>query len=640
MTEEAKKNEKDALSKIQALPQAIQDFIWDAKQSEVNIEIVRKFNLTPEQEDLYFDITDKVIFKEMKLEDFPAEVEKQFGFDKEKLRELSLEILGNVFLPLDSFLGNVSNIIKKLGGDPNKFTVQHVELQKITAEELTQKIIVETQYLASMSTETQDIASLRRRLKNIIINRFNGVRDDEETLATLMRGNKVGGLGLSEELGKKIIQSIKAKIGAFQVAEKQDVASKPVETQNVASLPTVKGAPPDNLPTKVVKGKKNVAEGFSPPQETGREENKESTHGNLKVSATTASASNDIVYGAEEEREIAHHQRELEKKQIIDKAIKFNEEVEKSIQNILEKGKLSFSDENLKQRFLKVVSARLRDVRDKNETLELFIRDRNIGGLGLKEESGKKILNLIEMEFESLTRLRQKGELKKLEEWKKQQESEKKDKKEKEEKEEEKVLEKKWVKLTGKPVPKPVFKIVSEEKKDVAEDVAETFRFPQETGRAVSKERAYGNLKVSTTTSPPAPLKPSSPPAAQIASGEGKPKVESVKFTPKLVGPIDELRRITIVDFRRLAKNPKDAIEKIKDKVELLEDESYTKKIEGIKAWQESEPSKIYFEILNQSMRELTSIAEILTRRAEKKLPNLTKEEFNALMELNKELRV
>ncbi|MEA3272559.1 MAG: hypothetical protein U9P90_02725, partial [Patescibacteria group bacterium] len=80
MPEEVKKKqEKDDLDKFQALPQVVQDFISSPKSSKTNLDIFKKFKLSSEQESLYFDITDKVFYKELSLEDFPAEVEKAFG---------------------------------------------------------------------------------------------------------------------------------------------------------------------------------------------------------------------------------------------------------------------------------------------------------------------------------------------------------------------------------------------------------------------------------------------------------------------------------------------------------------------------------------------------------------------------------
>ncbi|MEA3272288.1 MAG: hypothetical protein U9P90_01305, partial [Patescibacteria group bacterium] len=556
--------------------------------------IFKKFKLSSEQESLYFDITDKVFYKELSLEDFPAEVEKAFGLEPEKSKALSLEILGNVFLPIDSYLGDVSAEIKKINGDPTKFVVEHIKLKQITPDDLLKKIAEDVGILLKNKSSI-------RRLKNIIVNRFHEARDDEETMATMMRGAKVGGLEFTDETARKVIQNIKAKIGEFQLAD----AETPL--RQVQGVSTQKPKPPDNLPIS------------SPQMRGGTPEGRRGADIKETTPLTSTEGSkvkSRPIFDVEDEREIAYHKKELERKKLIEGVVNFDEEVQKSIKNILEKGKFSFSDESLKQRFLNVVSARLRDVRDKSETLELFMRGRSIGGLGLKKQGANKILNLIEAEVNSLNQIKKKGELQKLEEWKKKKDSERKSKEEREKKEETRALGQRWTKLTGakpsstQPVVPPV--IQSPQAKNLA-------RAPQGDPRGSLRSREIPRAARDDTI---------------------KPKVEAIKFTPRLTGPIDELRKITLADFRRLAKSPKNIAEKIKDKIELLEDESYAKKTQGIKAWQESEPSKIYFEILNQSMSELMPVSDVLAQREQKKLPNLSQEEFKALIALNKYLRI
>lgn len=576
---------KDTLSKLQELPQAVQDFILSPERSKINAEIVKKFKLTPEQEDLFFEITDKVIFKEIQLENFFAEVEKKIGLEPKKSKELSLEILGNIFLPLDSFLGNVQSVIKKLGGDPNEFAVEHIALQKISIEDLAEEILKEANISAKDS-------GLKRRLKNIIASRFSEARDDEETIAAMTRGTKSGGLGMDEETAEKMMQIIRAKIGEFQLSENVNVPMvKPKPKLIANTLPK----PPDGLPIASIKK-------TTPLTSTERSKLLKSRP----------------IFDIEDEREIEYQKKQIEKKKIINEAINLDKEVEKSIQNMIKKGKLSFREESLKQRFFNIVSARFRDVRDKNETMDILVRDRSAGGLGLKDTDARKVLNFIEIEFSALNKLRKKTEFQKLEEWKRIKEEEKKQKTEREEKKEEGDLEKRWTKLTGKTE-------------------------PTKTPSVVPQPSLSPNQAIPTPPkSPSAPSKISSPPPQTPFKSptSSKPKMEDIKFAPRLTGPIDELRQMTLVDFRRLAPTPRQAIEKIKDKIELLEDESYTKKIEGIRAWKESEPSRVYFEILNKSLTEMMPVVDILKERADKNLKTFSQEEFSALIELSKELRV
>jgi len=74
----------------------------------------------------------------------------------------------------------------------------------------------------------------------------------------------------------------------------------------------------------------------------------------------------------------------------------------------------------------------------------------------------------------------------------------------------------------------------------------------------------------------------------------GKPKIEDIKYKQKLTGPVEEIGALKIKDFRHLSSDPKKAIEMIKDKIDLLEEDDFKKKLEGIKAFRESGLYKAY----------------------------------------------
>jgi hypothetical protein len=123
-------------------------------------------------------------------------------------------------------------------------------------------------------------------------------------------------------------------------------------------------------------------------------------------------------------------------------------------------------------------------------------------------------------------------------------------------------------------------------------------------------------------------------------SETGKPLVSDVKITPKrLMGPVEELRSITLKDFRRLSKDPKEATLKLKDKVDLLgEEQSFEVKTSGIKAWRESPVNKLYLEILRRSL-EGKPITDVIAELEAKGEDALTKPEFDAIMKFNREIR-
>ncbi|MBI5230245.1 MAG: hypothetical protein HY981_03045 [Candidatus Magasanikbacteria bacterium] len=123
----------------------------------------------------------------------------------------------------------------------------------------------------------------------------------------------------------------------------------------------------------------------------------------------------------------------------------------------------------------------------------------------------------------------------------------------------------------------------------------------------------------------------------QIANG--KADVKDIAYKPRLVGPLEEIRTLTLVDFRRLSRDPQVAVDKIHSKVELLGEESFEKKVKGVLAWRASEVNQLYNTLLNESLTNKKSIKEVLAARASRKEPTLTPEEFQAVMNLNRQLR-
>jgi hypothetical protein len=115
--------------------------------------------------------------------------------------------------------------------------------------------------------------------------------------------------------------------------------------------------------------------------------------------------------------------------------------------------------------------------------------------------------------------------------------------------------------------------------------------------------------------------------------------MQEIAFSKRLVGPVEELRTLGLLDFRRLSKDPRQAATKVKDKVGLLENEGYDKKIEGIKAWRSSPLSQLYIELTRTAVLKGIPIPELLAQRRAAKEETLTDEELKELIALNAELR-
>lgn len=149
-------------------------------------------------------------------------------------------------------------------------------------------------------------------------------------------------------------------------------------------------------------------------------------------------------------------------------------------------------------------------------------------------------------------------------------------------------------------------------------------------GQAMATKKQV--VDVVTKTPPEAP-KPTPSPAEKSVEVK-KPEVKHV-----LSGPVQELQDMSLKNFKRLASTAEDRADKILEKINLLEQDSYTKKAQGIEAWRRSETYKIYLALGAESMIENKKIEEIAKEKQAKGEDFLEADEFSAISDLNKKLR-
>lgn len=123
------------------------------------------------------------------------------------------------------------------------------------------------------------------------------------------------------------------------------------------------------------------------------------------------------------------------------------------------------------------------------------------------------------------------------------------------------------------------------------------------------------------------------------SSRSDKPAVDGVRLNTVLVGPVEELGTMTLINFRRLGETPHQAMAKIKEKISILEKDSYAQKLAGIAAWHKNEINRFYRLLGQESMRQGRSIDDIINERLSQNKPTLSTEEFNSVMEINHSLR-
>jgi len=117
-----------------------------------------------------------------------------------------------------------------------------------------------------------------------------------------------------------------------------------------------------------------------------------------------------------------------------------------------------------------------------------------------------------------------------------------------------------------------------------------------------------------------------------------KPTLDGVKLVKPIKSPIDELESMTLIEFRRLADDPIKAVKKIQDIIEIVGQEGINQLHEAINAWHRSEVSKFYRLLGQIAMSEGKNIETVISERLMSGKPTLSITEFEAIMELNKNL--
>src|SRR3989344_2872288 len=259
---------------------------------------------------------------------------------------------------------------------------------------------------------------------------------------------------------------------------------------------------------------------------------------------------------------------------------------------------------DIRRRLVIALVARLKDVRDSAETKDYITRPVPAGGVGLQAAQAERVLSLVNLRFSKITEEMDRVERERtLTALKREREGE------------ERRVE---IRQAGEGMARDEL---------FAAITAKSKKMPQAPTPSVSPPPL-------TSPTPPPPARLAAPPAPSL-----RPKVLDVPPAVKLVGPVEELRAMTLADFRKLARDPKEACLKIRDKINLLQEESFEKRNAAVTAWRGSEPMRIYAELTAAALQEGKAVPVQIQERTAAGKPSLTQEEFTAIMELNRILR-
>lgn len=156
------------------------------------------------------------------------------------------------------------------------------------------------------------------------------------------------------------------------------------------------------------------------------------------------------------------------------------------------------------------------------------------------------------------------------------------------------------------------------EKKKSSEDsrVIEKSSAPNRPVIAVAAARSSLNLKESQT----------------------KPVLQDIKAAPRVMGPVEELQFLDLVNFRRLGQNPAEISAKILSKIKLLEADGYDRMIAGVRAWRRSPVNVLYIKMVQEAISRGQTIKDLAASLEKNTEKYLSLAEIEEIISLNSKL--
>ncbi|MFH1171384.1 MAG: hypothetical protein V1778_02500 [bacterium] len=311
---------------------------------------------------------------------------------------------------------------------------------------------------------------------------------------------------------------------------------------------------------------------------------------------------------AEDEEEIARHRDRLERVG----GASPTENVDRNIDTIIASHKLTFGDDVQEKRFRSILLSRLRDVRTSDEFRELLTRSAKIGGMGYAASDAENILADADAVARMIHDRTRAGHL-----------------------------------ANPQPVavpPQTPSVSLPSSRPQMSQPMPPPRVAPLAPQPMVRPAQQPPIVRPPLPPSPPlaVPIPPPvRPPMRRYAAPPvGRRVIQDVRQPERPTGPAQELGALTVDDFRRLGRTLQETQQKIVDKVQLLTDESFDRRAEGVAAWRRSEVHQLYLAMGRESMMGNISIEEVVGNRKRQNLAYLTAQEFSAVADLNRLLMI
>ena len=437
----------------------------------------------------------------------------------------------------------------------------------------------------------------------------------------LKRSVNTGGVGLEDSLAETLLGMIKTKAGiipkvseAPKVEVKKEIPAPSVIPAKAGIQSAENGSPIKSGMTKLSADvqAKEISEpklvGFVAPAPVAQSPKLTTDWLHVDKSPkknTPAPVATDVSFPAKPLNENKEQEREQVNAQVGDlpKPSQSNEALS---EQVLTEIQFPFKNDIQKNRFINAIKNRLRDIRDKFETKELLIRSENLGGVGLSEPVAEQAALAIEKIVGEQNRRLTSAKKEELQTFDAQ------------------------------------TKAVSTQKMQARMDQATEAQNTRYKNLVTEKiksdlDRPLGFLKkkevptvetLEIMRSKTESAKKTVPLPRPDDSKSSRPKMEDIKFSPTLVGPIEELKNFTLKDWQALGAKAS----VINQKLSVLRNESYTKYITALAGFKESPLFVLAQEILFESLEKNMPLAGLIELRKKENKPYLSQTEINDIL--------
>jgi len=517
---------------------------------------------------------------DVQFENLPDALEERFFILVKDKAKAAAEFAGQFLLPIASEIGDVALQIKNWGGNPSDFDANLPDEAKETPSEFTERFLDEED--AHLDNEAED-----EILSELLVQDAIGVLERADVREALIGKPEDGGLSLDAESVDRLLASFdESKAKAALAAPLMSVEDfNKMILESAASMPEQKSKILDGRSTELFE---------------------EKDHADLKKAAAKAEA-------------VHQHGPLLN--------------MSDAIADIVKASGVSFAGEVDKKRFERIADARLRGVRDAYETRTQLEYPKEKGGLGMSGNALADLSRVIEdvvREYEQdLAASIAKGKGALAEKKQKAADSEKAI-----EKRGEQAMARRYASMTGNAPKEAALPVAPSGARASLAISAEQQIATQES--RINKDLVKQAVRASAPLPPKAPASFS---PQSIPSSGGRASVNDVRFARRLTGPIEEIHAFTLVEFRRLSRDPAEAVTKVLDKVHLLEEQGYDQKIAAIKAWRESPLFRAFGDLSREALQEGKTVDELLKQKRAEKEDVPSDAEWKALFSLNAALR-